>query len=220
MSNDKSTADDISLDLEDSDANDSSADEAERSDDSIDESEDEVGTDLDLEPEKEEDKAAKREAAVKQHAKAYAAKIILGKATYDDIPSNHKYLVPHIKALLGQKEESKDEKQKSSKTTYDVSTLVKFETLKAKVQQAPRTIQQNKILNSEFNLLLSKGFEPDVALKRAIKEAEVDLSEPAAMPKIKVGGSPKVIKQKFTGNEDPNKMSREELADYIANRPR
>lgn len=220
MSNDKSTVDDITLDLDDSPTNDSSADEAERSDDSLEETEsdDEVGTELDLDPEKEQE--AKREAAALQHAKSWAAKIVSGKADYEDIPANHRYLIPKVKALLGQKEEV-TEKERPTSANHSVKVLVKYETLKDKVQNASRTKQQTQLLKSEFDLLISKGFDPHEALKRAIKEAEIDLSEPAVMPKVKLGGSPSTSeKKKYTGLEDTNKMNREELANFLNNRPR
>jgi len=216
MSNDDKHGDtDLSLDLEDVITNDSSVDDAERSDDQS----DEVGTELDLEPEEvsSEDKAQKREQAAEAHAKSWAGKIVSGKATYDDIPKNHQYLVPMIEKLLGKKEEVKQAKPSSA----EIMSIVRFEALKEKLKSTDLEPNQVKDLNAEFKELMATGkFDADVALKKAIKYAGVVIGERAEMPKIKSGSTPATSKPKFTGTEDPNTMSRSELAEFLANRPR
>lgn len=235
MSNDKSTAsDDLLLDLEDGDANDSSADDAERLDDSED-SEDEgsdeeesAGEDLELDSDEEEEdaeKAKRRQVANTQHAKSWAAKILVGKATIADVPESIKYLLPEIKKFAGIKEKAKPEKkpeiQKVSQRISDkeVMAIVNFQSLKKQVEKAYRTPEQNKILNEKFKSALSKGDTPEEALKYAVERADLDLEEPADMPEIRSGsGFIRKSKTEKTDydSKDPNKMTRKELAGFVA----
>lgn len=212
MSNDpQHDVSDLSLDLEDATVNDLSIDDTERSEE---ESDDEVGANLDLSPSKDEegDKAKRREEAASQHAKSWAGKIVSGKATYADIPENHQYLVPKVKALLGQKEEVKNENGMSAKE------VVQFELKKERLKSLQLEPEQVKLLNTKFKYYVDKmKMEPNEALEEAIEFARVDLNGyRAELPKIRIGGNPAPSKTKFEGNEDPTKMSRKELAEFIA----
>lgn len=211
MSNDKQhSVNDLSLDLEDTNADDLSIDDTERSEE---QSEDEVGTDLDLDLEKakEDEKAARREEATEQHAKSWAGKIVSGKATYADIPANHQYLIPKVQALLGVKEEVKAEKGMSPKE------IVQFELKKERLKSLDLEPEQVKLLNTKWKHYMSKGWTPNEALEEAIEVARIDLTGyKAELPKIRLGGNPVASKLKFVGNEDPTKMSRKELAEYNA----
>lgn len=221
MPNDGSTADtDLELDLQDANANDGSMDDGERSED--DQSEDEVTENLDLESEKDDksdeaDKAQKREESADNHARSYAAKIISKKATLEDIPANHAYLIPRVKALLGLKDSEKvvKKEEKSSAGKLSVDQQIDLRYFKDKLRAADYDSNQAKTFNEEKNLLLSRGFNLLEAITKAARYAGIDVdAKRADMPKIKTGGSPKLEKTKFTGEEDSTKMSRKQLKAY------
>nr|QGH72384.1 MAG: hypothetical protein [Podoviridae sp. ctka020] len=166
---------------------------------------------MNLSPDSEDNK--KREHTEK-HARAWAAKIIAQKATLDDIPENHKYLVPEIQKFLGQpkKEEPKVEPKKSSVSSHE---LVQFELRKEKLQQLDITATQAKTLEQRFKYLRSKSFGLVEALDEAISFAGVNINRKEKdTPEIKPGGAPEESKIRYEGTEDPNKMSRKELQQY------
>jgi len=208
MSNDVTHGDnDLSLDLEDVSADDPSMDDAERSDNS------DVSTELDLSFEDQDaEKVDLKEKAADDHAKSWAARIVSGKATYEDIPANHQYLLPKVRALLGQKEEVKPKKSDA-----DPRAMLRFELKKDKLQNLDLEPKQVKTLNDKFKYYLGKGFAPDEALNEAIEFAGVDFKAVRAIQaQIKTGDAVKSSKPKYEGTEDPNKMSLKELAEYNA----
>lgn len=230
MSDDvKHGADDLDLEIHDASTDDRSMDDADRSDEDDESTEDESGTSLDLDPDEgKDDTKAKAKAAATEHAKAWAGKIATGKATLADIPANHQYLIPEVKAILraaAGEEEKANKKDKPAKAApagkYSNGSMVRFELTKEKLQATDLEPDQVKILNAEFKDALSHGYDPDVALKRAIREAGVTLGATAEdMPTIKQGSKPtNAPKTKFDGTEDPNKMSRKELAEFTAAQP-
>lgn len=210
MSNDDSTvSDDLELDLQDGGTNDSSIDAGENSAD--DQSTEEVTTDLDLDSKEEQDeKAQRREAAKQQHAKSWAEKIKLGKASLKDVPESIRFLLPQIKELAGI-EEKKEEK----KEELTIKEAIRLESLKEKLRAADLEPEQIKAFNSKRRYFLGKGFNELEATQEAIEFASIDLNARHEMPKIKVGGSPKTSKPEFSGTEDPTKLSRKQLADAV-----
>lgn len=221
MSNDEKHDDsDLSLDLEDTSVDDTSVDEDERSDDS-EESEDEVVTDLDL-SNKDNEKAKKRDESVNASVKTWAGRIVSGKATYANIPANHQYLIPKIKALLGHKEEVKETQQNDrAEIVREVQAQNRYEILLEKINKTSRTSEQNKILQAEYTVQIKAGISKDVALEKARKFAEVDIDEAADQPRIKTGSGELKSKTKvvYDGTENPNKFSRKQLAEAIASQP-
>lgn len=230
MSDDvKHGADDLDLELQDGGTDDRSMDDADRSEEDDKSSEDASGTSLDLDPDEgQDDTKAKAKAAATEHAKSWAGKIAAGKAKLADIPANHQYLVPEVKALLRAamgEDEKVTKKEKPAKAApagkYSNGSMVRYELTKEKLQATDLEPAQVKTLNAEFKDALSHGYDPDVALKRAIREAGVTLGATADdMPTIKQGSkNPNDPKRKFDGTEDPNKMSRKELAEFTAAQP-
>ena len=130
------------------------------------------------------------------------------------MPKNHQYLLPRIKDLLGQKEEKKEPEKATSLTPKEE---VHLEILKEKLRSADLEPEQVKTFNEKKKLFLSKGFNELEAIQEAIDYARIDVNAVRQdQPKIKTGGQPKTSEVKFTGTEDTSKMSRRELADYIA----
>lgn len=218
MSNDERRDDvELELDIPTDDGADPSIDEGERSGDEPDGvTTDDLDLDSGEKPEDEKAKQQRREAAVLQHARAWASKIVAGKATYENIPDNHKYLIPRIKELLGQQEKPVDkpagDPDKTARMTQEQA--VQFELLKRDLRKLPLTKEQIEIFNSKKRLFLSRGFNPLEAFREAIESAKIDLEQVVDQPKVKMGGKPGESKKVFTGTEDPNKMTRKELAEF------
>jgi len=212
MSNDGKQADlDLEFDLQDDESIDSSMD-GERTED--DQPSDEVAKDLDFEiEESKEDKAEKAATARENSARGWAAKIMLGKAKIGDIPANHSYLLDRVNELTGGlNKEAKKEEVKQGVTKDDV----KFEFRKERLKSLDMTPTEAKALTEKFKYYAARGFSPNEALDEALAFVGVsETREKAEMPKVRIGGAAAPVK-KFTGTEDPAKMSRRQLAEYVA----
>lgn len=161
----------------------------------------------------------KREQAAEAHARAYAAKIIAKTKTFDDIPENHKYLIPKVRELLGleKKPEVKPAEKSTKKPAMSPKEEVQFELRKEKLKAADISQSQLDKLNKRFEYLSGKGFSPVEALDEAITYAQIDVSiQRKEIPTIKTGGAPDSGVTHYEGTEDPSKMSRKDLAAYNA----
>lgn len=178
MSNDETHSDsELGLDLSATEGNDTSMDDK--------------GLNLELDQDEdksdpEAEKAQKRAEVAEKTARSFAARVLTGEISIEEVPEAQKYLLPRIKELAHIKPTTKPEKVKKE---WDFEVMADYVALKKQIKSLSLTKEQVQTIQEEFQDSLKIGKDPYKALERARKLAGVDLSKAQAMPQFKIGDS-------------------------------
>lgn len=158
------------------------------------------------------DKERKRQEAVQKQVTAWAADIVAGKRKLEDLPEDKRWLKPLIESEVGSAKNDKPVIEDEPKD--DIASLVRFENLKEKLQNADLSNDEAAKVQSKYSAYVKKGFTKEEALNEAIDftgvREKLNGSRKADIPSIKTGAGVKA-EEKFEGR-DPNSLSPKELA--------
>lgn len=202
---------------------------------------DDVSTDEDSEPlsiendeeEQEDSQLSPAEKFAQEQAANLAAKIKAGKLTLDKLESsNQKWLVPTVKALLGDAVEGK----KEAVVTEDVRAIAQsevkqmleaekakaaFQAMEATLKDAPLSKEQISLLKAEYNEIKKHSYDHK-ALEKAIKLAGIDLAVYQrrfdAMEAPRSGGHFPKVQSAEKAIVNQGKMSNEEVRAMLLKR--
>ncbi len=170
--------------------------------------------DLDESPVKEKATSAKEQAD--KQVEAWIARVVTGKADVSEIP--HKWLKDKVETHLSALDKTPAITELIDKKFAEKHANEEFQTMKRELNASKLTAGQKAELQAEYKENLELGLPKNVALKKAIKAAAVnlgpDLSEKRRAMGTPVSGRPVKIEKEAGSHADLPKDPKERVKYY------